>query len=650
MGKGYMGKVLFVNLGTGQFHEEMVPDRIYEKYLSGIGLAAYLLYDRIPTDADPLGPDNILGFMSGLLTGTGSLFTGRWMAAGKSPLTGGWGDSNCGGNLSPAIKRCGYDGILFTGISRKPVYFFMNKSKPELRDASELWGMDAVETEKRLIRKAGLKRAHVACIGPAGEKRSLISGISNDLGRMAARSGLGAVMGSKRLKAVVLGGAKRIKPHDLQMVKKLSRKCNDAVKESPPLLAGIMSARMGSLLRILPAQMITDGKLYISLLDKWGTSSMNQISVEMGDTPIKNWKGTNEDFGLDKSAALSPDAFSDSVFVKYHCYSCPLGCGGICSGKGNVKETHKPEYETVMSLGGLLMNNDPDSIFDLNDILNRAGMDSISAGGTVAFALECYEKGLITKKDTDGLELTWGNAKAIKALIGKMIAREGIGDLLADGSKIAAKKIGHHSLNYSVHAGGQELGMHDSRYDPGFALHNSVEAAPGRHTVGSQLYYEMYQLWKKVKSLPKADIMYSKNTKFVMDKEKTISGAACSKYMNVLNGTGTCLFGAFLGAERLPVFEWLNAATGWNKTPEDYMEIGERIQTLKQMFNIRHGIEPKAFQCSDRAIGRPPLEAGANKGRTVEIEKMMAGYWEEFEWDRRTGKPMPSAIQRLDIP
>jgi len=648
MDKGYMGKILMVDLTAGDIKEETVPDDVYEKYLSGMGLAAYLLHNRIPAGADPLGPDNILGFVSGLLTGTGSLFAGRWMVVGKSPLTGGWGDANCGGNFSPAIKRCGYDGIFFRGISDRPVYLHIKNGKARLRDASHIWGKDTVEAEKMLLEEAA-GNARVALIGPSGEKMSLISGISNDKGRMAARSGLGAVMGSKMLKALVLEGAKRIPVHNREEIKKLSRNCNKWVQFQPPFIPGSMTSYVGALMRAMPTVLAQDGMLYKILLRKWGTVSMNQMSIEMGDSPIKNWKGNNTDFGRKKSIATNPDVFTDCEMIKYHCYSCPLGCGGICSMTGKYSETHKPEYETVLALGGLCMNEDVDSIFHLNETLNRAGMDTISAGATVAFAIECYEEGILTKEDTDGLELTWGNSGAIIALIDKMISREGIGDILADGSKIAARKLGKGSERFTVHVGGQELAMHDGRNDPGFALHYSVEPTPGRHTIGSGLYYEMFQLWKKVKGLPKVGPLYFKGTKYVVNEEKAVIGAACSKFMNVLNGAGLCLFGSFLGAKRIPTFDWLNAATGWNRTPEEYMEIGERIQTLRQLFNVKHGIEPKDFKISDRAIGRPPLSGGANKGRTVDIEKMMEGYWGQFGWDTRTGKPGLECVAKLDI-
>ena len=638
MNRGYMGKILNVDLGAGEISEEVIPDEIYETYLSGMGLSAYLLNERIPDGADPLGPENVLGFVSGLLTGAGSFFTGRWMVVGKSPITGGWGDANCGGNFSPAIKRCGYDGIFFKGISEKPVYLLIKNGRAELRDAGHLWGKDTVGTEEVLIKETG-GNARVACIGPAGENLSRISGISNDRGRLAARSGLGAVMGSKKLKAVVLSGAKRINAANPDEMKNLSKKCNKWVQFQPPFVSGTATSKLGALLRIMPTQMAQDGMLFKIILKKWGTACMNQMSIEMGDSPIKNWMGSNKDFGTEKSKATNPDAIIARERIKYHCYSCPLGCGGICSLEGEYSETHKPEYETVLALGGLCMNDDVESLFALNEVLNRAGMDTISAGSTVAFAIECFERGILTREDTDGLELTWGNTEAIKALIQKMIKREGIGDLLADGSKFAAQRIGKDSGKFAMHAGGQDLPMHDGRNDPGFALHYSVEPTPGRHTIGAQLYYEMFQLWKTVKGLPKPAILYHKNRKYEANEEKAIWAAACSKYVNVMNGAGLCLFGAFIGSTRLPLFDWLNAATGWDKTPEEYMEIGGRIQTLRQDFNVKHGVTPKSFVVPDRVLGREPLAEGANKGRSVDIEPMMRDYWRLLGWDETSGRP-----------
>ena len=229
------------------------------------------------------------------------------------------------------------------------------------------------------------------------------------------------------------------------------------------------------------------GKLFAAMFTKWGTSSLNQFSVEMGDAPIKNWKGTAKDFPGKVSKTINADRLLERVKKRYHCYSCPMGCGGICSINlsGEELETHKPEYETVNSFGGLLLNNDLDTIFYINDLLNRAEMVSIPAGGTVAFAIECFEEGILTREDTGGLQLTWGDKESIIRLLEMMIKREGIGNLLADGVKRAALEIGKGSDSFAITAGGQELPMHDPRNDPGYGLHASVDPAPGRHTVGA---------------------------------------------------------------------------------------------------------------------------------------------------------------------
>jgi len=222
-----------------------------------------------------------------------------------------------------------------------------------------------------------------------------------------------------------------------------------------------------------------------------------------------------------------------------------------------------------------------------------------------------------------------------------MIRREGIGDVLADGVRRAAERIGREAGQFAMHAGGQELPMHDGRNDPGFAVHYSAEPAPGRHTLGAWMYYEMFQLWKRVRHLPRPALFYFKGRKYVADEEKAVMAAACSRYMALANASGLCLFGLFLGAARIPVFEWLNAATGWNRTPEDYLAAGERIHTLKQAFNVRHGIDPRSNRLSDRAAGIPAQTRGANKGRTVAIAKLMSDYWRQFGWDPETGVPPP---------
>lgn len=647
--KVYTGKVLWVDLSLGTFAEERVSDAMIQKYLGGIGLGAALLYREIPPGADPLGPYNILGFLPGLLSGAGSLFTGRWMVVAKSPLTGTWGDANCGGTLAAAIKQCGYDGILFKGISDRPVYLFVDSHGAQLRDAAHLWGKDAVETEDILrAEHAGKKQPVVAAIGQAGEKLSLIAGIVNDRGRLAARSGLGAVMGSKKLKAIVLAGSQPIRARDPVKMKLLAWKCSRDVILPLKLINSKLIAGFGALLGKLPVGFTQSGFLLAGVLKKWGTIGTLPVSIGMGDTPFKNWAGTRQDMPT-ANAAIDPDQVIKAEKRKYHCRGCPLGCGGIVALNGAQQQTHKPEYETAVSFSTMLLNDDLGLVYELNELLNRAGMDSISAGGAVAFAMECYEKGWITQEDTGGIALTWGNAAAIRTVVQQMIDRTGFGALLADGVKRASEKLGEHTATAAVHAGGQEMAYHDPRLDPGMGLHASVDPTPGRHTTGSQLYYDMYKLWTRIARLPKSTQFYTKTSRYHPGNGRTESAVAVSNFTQLYNAAGACYLGMLIGVDRVPIFEWLNAATGWNLTPEAYLRIGQRIQTLRQMFNIREGIDPRAIKVNPRLTGSPPQQSGPNRGVEFDLLALMQAYWEEIGWDRETGIPTAATLDDLGL-
>jgi len=655
MGKGYMGKVLNIDLSQGTIQEEQIPDEIYEKVLSGAGLAAKLLFDKIPQGADPLGPDNVLGFVSGLLTGTGSYFTGRWMVTGKSPLTNGYGEANCGGTFSPAIKRCGYDGIFISGISNSPVALCISDGKAELKDATHLWGKDAVEAESILMAEMGDK-ARVAVIGPAGENVSLISGVCNDRGRIAARSGLGAVMGAKRLKAIALQGKEKIPVENPDQIKELNKTFMKWFRNEIPFEKRIPSrlfSIMGKFLRISPVAMAQDSILVRMAFKNFGTIVTNVLSAENGDSPIKNWQGAGfRDFPVGThSGKLDPQLIIDRQYKKYHCYSCPMGCGGLCrvtSEKYPLEETHKPEYETCCAFGALLLINDLEAIFKINDMLNRAGMDTISAGATVAFAMECYENGILSRDDLDGIDLVWGNVEGVIALLEKMIQRQGIGDLLADGVKKAAEKIGKGSEQFAIHAGGQELPMHDPRFDPGFSTAYELEPTPGRHTnVGCQ-WVEMFGLHKIFKDLPRSPPIYLLKEKYKIEG-KEILQAAGSKYVQLANGLGACLFGLYF-SDKFPLIDYTNATTGWCLSPEEYLLAGERIQNIRQAFNKREGINPaRDFRMSARAAGDPPLTYGPLKGIQLDREQLNRNYCRAMSWDEETGTPKQEKLEELGL-
>ncbi|MBP7737035.1 MAG: aldehyde ferredoxin oxidoreductase family protein [Spirochaetes bacterium] len=655
MKKGFMGKILMVDLTRGSIKEELIREEVYRSVTSGIGLAAWLLYRRIPAGADPLGPDNILAFMSGLLTGSGAWFSGRWMVAAKSPLTGGWGDANCGGTFSPAIKRCGYDGIFFKGISRRPVYLAVRDGKAKLHDASHLWGLDAVESEERLAAELKDPHARIAVIGPAGEKKSLIAGISNDRGRYAGRSGLGAVMGAKRLKAVVLSGTGRIEVHDPAAVKDLNKKFMKWFNAGSGLKK-VLSAKalnvMAKFLRVSPVGMAQNADLVKLAMGRFGTIATNVLSSENGDSPVKNWQGAGfRDFPIATHAdRLNPQRIVDHEVKKYHCYNCPLGCGGILKvEKAGLAETHKPEYETCCAFGALQLNNDLDAIFKINDYCNRAGFDTIGAGNTVAFAMECYERGIITKKDTGGLDLAWGNSEAVLALLEMMAKRKGFGNVLADGARKAAERIGRGSGKFAIHAGGQDLPMHDSRFDPGFAVAYSLEPTPGRHTNHGYQWLEMFSLHRIFRKLPGTSTLYRVEGKYRVTRDRSALLAAGSKYMQLVNGAGVCLFGAQMGGHiNLPAY--INAVTGWGLDPEEYLKIGERIQNIRQAFNLKQGLRPRRdFALPERSAGTPPLDAGPMKGVTLNVKELCDSFLDEMGWDRETGAPTAGKLRDLGL-
>ncbi|MDY0004417.1 MAG: aldehyde ferredoxin oxidoreductase family protein [Polyangia bacterium] len=654
MGKGYMGKVLWVDLSQGTVQEQVIPDEVYERFMAGYGLAAKLLWDRIPAGADPLGPDNVLGFVAGLLTGTGAHFAGRWQVVAKSPLTGGWGDANCGGDFAPAIKRAGVDGIFFTGESPRPVYLLIEGDERRLLDAGDLWGQDAIETEDRLQERHG-KASRVACIGPAGERLSLISGVVNARGRLAARSGLGAVMGSKRLKALVLKGKEKVELHDRDRVLALSKAFRERLERDKAVdrvFSGKVVSLLGRALRRFKTQPAMAGELFKFTLRVWGTSGITAMAAETGDSPVQNWKGVGfRDFPLvTRSSRVGDDAVTRYEVKKYRCHSCPLACGGICSvkeGQFPIEETHKPEYETLGAFGALILVDDLHVIFQINEELNRAGMDTISAGVTVAWAFEAFERGLLTTEDTGGLQLRWGDAGAALELVRKMIAAEGIGAWLKDGVQRAAQRLGKGSEEFAMHAGGQELPMHDPRYDAGYGLAYEVEPTPGRHTIHSYTYTDLMALHRKTRRMPKQPAMHNLKDRMGV-KGKGEAQSIVSNYMELGNGCGMCVFGLSVGGDP-PVAEWINAATGWEKSFEEYLSAGHRIKTLRHAFNLREGIRPPRTTMPARARGVPPLDAGPLGGLTPAFDELRQDFYRAMGWDPVTAIPLVTTLEQLGL-
>ena len=593
MARGYMGKILNVNLSKREIKEETLDEKICREFIGGYGIGARILFSRMKAGVDPLGPDNILGIITGPLTGTDATFAGRYTVVAKSPLTGGWGDSNSGGHFGPQLKFAGYDAVFFTGISEKPVYLFLDNGKTELRDASHLWGKDCFVTEDTLKAELGDGVESIS-IGPPGEKRSLISCIVTRRGAVAGRSGLGAVMGSKKLKAVTARGQMEVPVFDSELVNKLRKEHVDAMK-------------------------VFKGMETLEGFHKYGTSHVAAGFAHAGNTPVRNWGGIGVR-DLPDVSGLTGDAAIANLDRRTGCWHCPIACEGrLKVGEGEYKYpagTRRVEYETQAAFGTMCLNSNTESINMVNHICNCYGLDTISAGTTIAFAMECYENNLITSKDTGGIELTWGNHQAIIAMTEKMAKREGFGNILADGVKAAADRIGKGAKKYAVHIGGQELGMHDPKF-PSFpgatsAARYQMDATPGRHT---QMNFGL-------------------------------AGFG----MQVSNASGFCMFADLVGGNAVKyITGFLKAVTGWERSEDEILKCGERITNMRHAFNLREGINPLKHKVHGRIIGIPPQQDGPLAGVTADIQEQINRGLDALDWSRESARPSEKKLKELGL-
>jgi aldehyde:ferredoxin oxidoreductase len=590
MVSGYMGKLLFVDLSTGVIKAEEPDEKSNHDYIGGYGIGARVLYNRQKAGVDPMGPENTLGFMTGPLTGTPATFGSRYTVVGKSPLTNGWGDASCGGDFGPNLKFSGYDGLFFTGISEKPAYLFIDNGKAELRDASHVWGKSTFETDEIMQDEHG-KSVKVASIGQAGERRALIANIMNKGGDAAGRSGMGALMGSKKVKAVVVKGEMKVPVADMERAMKLRK------------------------------EHIADiNKEFLEDFHTYGTTTHAEDSVHSGDSPVKNWGGVGV-VEMPDASGINKEYINSKVKSRAGCWRCPAACKGILEeGTGVYRYpggAHRPEYETLAAFGCNCLVNDVGAIVMANHLCNSYGMDTISTGSVIAFAMECYEHGVITRADTDGIELIWGNHQAMIALLKKIVKREGIGDILADGVMRAAEKLGKPAGKYAVHIGGQELGMHDPKLDfPAFAgklvaAAYQIDATPGRHTAAFS--------WDQF-------LVY------------------------VINAAGLCLMSQLVVTDpNRYLAEFLSAVTGWERSEEELLVEDRRIATIRHVFNLREGINPLKRKVHPRIIGRPPLKEGPLAGKRADIDAQI--YWSlgKLDWDRLTTLPSRKILLELGM-
>jgi aldehyde:ferredoxin oxidoreductase len=614
---GYAGRILFADLTTGTIKKEAPSDSVYRDFIGGTGLGIRMLYEHMKPKADPLGPENVLGFVTGPLTATPTPGSGRFTVVTKSPLTGAWADANAGGFWGPELKWAGYDGVFISGASPKPVYLFISGDKAEIRDASHLWGKDANETDDILQRELGKPQARVACIGPAGEACSLISGIVNERGRIAARSGVGAVMGSKRLKAVVVRGDKKkiavAEPEKLKSVREVFTK---KLKNSQ-FHQGLTAAGTGG-----------------------GTSFL----LSIGDCPTKNWNATGTE-SMPTATNLDSANMDKYKLKSYGCHACPVRCGAIIQAKegpfATNGEVHRPEYETLAALGTLCLNDNVESVIRANEICNLYGLDTMAVGNVIAFAMECYENGLIDKRDSDGIELTWGNAEAVVSLVENIAKREGFGAVLADGVEKAAERIGKGAEKYAMHVHGHRLPYHDPRNNPSKGTIYMTDAQPAAHmdTEGTGLLEQGIALGSDPLLQPtKLEVYGDYSSKGPM----YATGAA---YYQLLSSAGLCSL--YTVAFAVPVVELIAPVTGWDFSWEEGLKAGRRILTLRQAFNTREGLSPAEFKLPERVM--VPQAVGPAAGAKVDFNALKKGYFEAMGWDIKSGKPYRQTLIEMGL-
>ena len=609
--KGFNGKMLSVNLTTGGITVENPDESLYREYLGGYGIGARMLWDRVPQGADALGPDNMLGLFPGILTGT-PLFGQRWQAICKSPLTGAWGDANCGGDFGAVLKHSGWDGVMFFGKAEKPVYLLIDNDNVELKDAAGYWGTGAIESETALKGLHG-KNASVANIGQAGENLSLISGICNDHGRLAARSGVGAVMGSKNLKAVVALADKK-------------------VLVQTPETAAMVRTNLDEMVKPLR-----------DFFNTFGTTGITAGSTLSGDAPIKNWGGIGAvEFGKDGAAELDGGTKINPKMKKgYGCWRCPVACGAESIVSDNAKypypeDTHRPEYEAMGSWGTMMKITDPDYLIYANHLCNDYGFDVISAGVTIAYAIESFEAGILTKEDTDGVELKWGSAESAIEMLKMMGESRGIGETLKDGVKVASEKIGQGSDKFAMHIGGQELPMHDPKLNPEYHTTYKLDPTPGRHT--------LYGGSPRLGTIPDAP-----------EDFKDYAGRgehhkAAAEYMHVVNSSGMCEFVTMV-ANTANIPSMLNAVTGWDTDVNELMVTGERIGNLRMAYEVREGGNPRNRPIPTRVSGETTeaTTSGPLEGVKLDMDLLETDYLKACDWNVDNCTPSAAKLESLGL-
>ncbi|ADD09346.1 aldehyde ferredoxin oxidoreductase family protein [Candidatus Aciduliprofundum boonei] len=598
---GYHGKIVRINLSTGKISVENIDENFAKKWLGTRGFGIHTLLKEIDPKVDPLSEENKIIYSTGPLTGTAAPTGGRYMVITKSPLTGYIAMANSGGFFGAELKFAGWDYLIVEGKSENPVYISIKDDNIEIKDASHIWGKKVSETEKILLEEFGDKHAQIASIGPAGENLVKFSAIMNNGHRAAARGGVGAVMGSKKLKAIIVRGHNKTPLADRQKFISVVKEKINKLKNDPVAGSG---------------------------LPKYGTAVLVNIINQNGLYPTRNFRTGVFEYAEEQSG--------EAMAAKYlkrnkPCYACPIGCGRV-NVISSVGETEGPEYESLWALGAHLGINDLGSIIEANHICDEMGLDTISTGGTLATAMELYDKGILKQEDLgDAPPFRFGNTEVIHYYIEKIAKREGFGAKLAEGGYRLAESYGYTDAFMGVKK--QELPAYDPRGAEGHGLGYATDNRGGDHIKAYMISPEI--LGYPVKMDPH-DISDEKVKMLILFQNLTA----------LIDAAGLCIFTTFgLGADDYR--DMLNAALGWDLSTEDYLKIGERIWNAERLFNLKAGLTTEEDTLPKR-LTEEPMPEGPNKGHVVHLKEMLPRYYALRGWNAR-GEITKEKIKELDL-
>ncbi len=596
-----MQPILKIDLTTGKTEEYKIPEELERAFLGGASLAARLLYPYLTKDLDPFSAESPLLFMNGPLTGTSGPTVGRFVICGKGPATGLWAESNCGGFWGPELRFAGYDGLWITGKASAPVYLWIQDGRFEVRDAAQLWGKDIYETQAIVKQEVGRTNAHVAVVGPAAENGVLFAGIYCDHGRTAGRTGLGAVMASKNLKAIAVHG-KRVLPL-------------------------VHSGRYSGLRSESNRALKQDNESRV--LHELGTAGAANYSEYLGAMPAKYYHQGGFEF-VDK---VSGSNMADTILVgQSACHACVIACGRVVRLEDGARRKG-PEYETVVSFGPNLLIEDLAEITRLGELCDRYGMDTISTGNTIGLAFYLFEKGIITTKDTGGLELKWGDVMAVRQLVKMTAHREGIGEWIAQGSRRLGKHFG--AEEEAVQVNGLEVAYHDPRGVSGMALSYATSPRGACHNQSDYFFVD----WGHI--TPEIGIEYFSRH---AEAEKAANVARHQNWRTVYNSMVMCIFANV--APQMQV-DLINAACGYDWTIDEMMKVGERGWNIKRAINNRLGLTAANDKLPKALL--EPLSTGGTEGYVPDIQGMLYAYYDARGWDEKTGCPTREKLIALGL-